>query len=60
MDLKKKVMFENENKDKMWEDKCNYCCILKCGLFADFEKQCHCGNFTSRSCKECKHKDLQH
>lgn len=60
MALIKKSMFQYENKDKNWEDKCNNCCILKCGLFADYEKQCHCSNFATMSCRECKHKDLKY
>ena len=58
MDLIKKEKFQWQNKDRLWQDKCNYCCILKCGLFGDFEKQCHCGNFDTMSCRECKYKDF--
>lgn len=58
MDLIKNSKFINENKNKEWHDKCNGCCVLICGLFGDFENKCHCGNFSSKSCKECKYKDL--
>lgn len=58
MDLAKKYEFEKLNENKTWEDKCNICCILKCKLFGDFEKQCHCGNFKDSDCKKCKHKNM--
>lgn len=58
MDLIKKNRFMDENKNNEWCDKCNSCCVVKCGLFGDFENKCHCENFSSKSCKGCKHKDL--
>lgn len=53
-DHTQKELFELLNKHKQWEDKCKECCIIKCGLFGDFENQCHCANF-DKSCKECVH-----
>ena len=58
MDFNKKYEFEKLNKEKSWEDKCNNCCVLVCGLFGDFKKQCHCNNFKNCECKDCKHKDM--
>lgn len=58
MDLKQKYKFETFNKYKVWDDKCNICCILKCGLFGDFKKQCHCGNFKDNECKKCTHRNM--
>lgn len=58
MDFKQKYEFEKLNKNEIWIDKCNVCCILKCGILGDFKIQCHCGNFEKSNCKECKHKDM--
>ena len=62
MDLERKYEFEELNKGKVWEDKCGTCCVLQCGLFADFDKQCHCSNFKSSSygCKKCRYREMSY
>ena len=60
MDLLRRSIFLDRNKGKDWKDRCNTCCVLKCGLFGDLKKQCHCDNFATKSCGECKYKDLQY
>ena len=58
MDYNKKHEFEVLNQGKIWEDKCGVCCVLKCGVFGDFRKMCHCDNFKDTKCEECDHKGM--
>lgn len=57
MNIKKMFEYQEMNKGKIFEP-CMDCCIMKCGLFGDAEKQCHCGNFENTECKKCKHENI--
>lgn len=56
MDMDKGFEFRKKNKGKIFIA-CDTCCILKCGVFGDFKKQCHCGNFENTECEKCKNKN---
>lgn len=52
-------MFEYRemNKGEVFKP-CDTCCFMRCGIFGDADKQCHCGNFENTECKKCKHKNI--